>query len=68
MVHEIRDLALSELSADAEVIKQSIDEVTSDIERIRTTVGSFTDTATAGLGSLTPVVGLVIDALKRRGG
>ena len=66
MIQEIRDLALAELSADAEAVREGLNEVTSDLERIRTGIGAITGGAAAGLGSLTPVIGFLVDALKRR--
>jgi hypothetical protein len=66
MVQDIRDLALAELSADAEAVRQGLDAVTSDLERIRTGIGALTGGAGAGLGNLAPVVGLLVEALKRR--
>ncbi len=66
MVQEIRDLALAELSADAEAVRQGLEAATSDLERIRSGIGALTGGAAAGLGSLTPVVGLLVEALKRR--
>jgi hypothetical protein len=68
MIHEIRDLALAELSAETETIKSNIGQVVSDIEQIQHNVASFASTASAGIGSLGPIVGLAVDALKRRNG
>jgi hypothetical protein len=66
MIQEIRDLALTELSADAEAVREGINEVTSDLERIRSSVGALTSGAAAGFGNLAPVLGLLVDALKHK--
>ena len=70
MVKEIRELALTELSADADVIKQKFAQVSSDVERIRSgfsTVSGALGSAQAGLGSLSPVLGLLTSMLKKKG-
>ena len=66
MVQEIRDLALTELSADAEAVRAGIDGLTSDLERIRSSVGSLTSGVSGSLGALAPLLGALIEALKRR--
>ena len=70
MVKEIRELALTELSADADVIKQKFAQVSSDVERIRSgfsTVSGALGSAQAGLGSMSPVLGLLTSMLKKKG-
>jgi ferritin-like protein len=70
MVKEIRELALTELSADADEIKQSFAQIGSDIERIRSgfsSVSGVLGSAQAGLGSLSPVLGLLTGMLKNKG-
>ena len=66
MVQEIRDLALTELSADAEAVRAGIEGLTSDLERIRSSVGSLTSGVSGSLGALAPLLGALIEALKRR--
>ena len=64
MVQEIR--ALTELSADAEAVRAGIEGLTSDLERIRSSVGSLTSGVSGSLGALAPLLGALIEALKRR--
>ncbi len=70
MVREIREMALTELSADVDDIKQSFAQIGSDIERIRSgfsSVSGVLGSAQAGLGSLSPVLGLLTGMLKNKG-
>ncbi len=70
MVREIREMALTELSADVDDIKQSFAQIGSDIERIRSgfsSVSGVLGSAQAGLGSLSPVLGLLTSMLKNKG-
>jgi hypothetical protein len=70
MVKEIRELALTELSADADGIKQNFAQISSDIERIRagfSAVSGALGSAQAGLGSLSPVLSLLTGMLKNKG-
>lgn len=70
MVKEIRELVLTELSADADVIKQKFAQVSSDVERIRSgfsSVSGALGSAQAGLGSISPVLGLLTSMLKKKG-
>jgi hypothetical protein len=69
LVHEIRDMALSELSADAEGLKAQVGEVSADLARIRSGVNALTDTASgglAGIAHLAPLLGMLVDLLKSR--
>ncbi len=65
MVREIREFALAELSADAEGIKQDLNQVKDNVERIRTGL-SGGGGGIASAASLAPIAGMVIGALKRR--
>jgi hypothetical protein len=70
MVKEIRELALSELSADADCIKQNFAQISSDIERIRSgfsSVSGVFGSGHSGLGSIGPVLGMLTSMLKKRG-
>jgi len=70
MVREIRELALTELSSDADGIRQSFAQIRSDIERIRSgfsSVSGVLGSAQVGLGSLSPVLGLLTGMLKKKG-
>ncbi|MBE9548107.1 MAG: hypothetical protein IMF09_01780 [Proteobacteria bacterium] len=69
MVREIREMALTELSADADSIKQNFSQIGTDIERIRSgfsSVSSALGSAHTGLGSLSPILGLVTSMLKKK--
>jgi len=70
MVKEIRELALSELSADAEVVKQNFAQIGADVERIRSgfsSVSGMLGSAHGGFGSLGPMLGMLTSMLKKRG-
>ena len=69
MVKEIRELALSELSADAEGVKQSFAQISADIERIRSgfsSVSGLFGSGHSGLGSLGPLLGMLTSMLKKK--
>ncbi len=63
VVQEIRELALTELSHDAEEVKRRIDEVTADLQRIRTGVGALTSGGLGAVAGLGPLLGTLIDVL-----
>ena len=70
MVKEIREMALSELSADAEVVKQNFAQIGADVERIRSgfsSVSGMLGSANSGLGSLGPMLGMLTSMLKKKG-
>jgi hypothetical protein len=69
MVREIRELALSELSADADGIRQNFARISSDIERIRSgfsSVSGVLGSTHSGLGSLVPLLGMLTSMLKKK--
>ena len=69
MVKEIREMALTELSADADGVKQHFAQISSDIERIRSTFSSVSGifgSSGGGLGSLGPLLGMLTSMLKRK--
>lgn len=69
MVREIRELALTELSADAEGIREKFTQISGDVERIRSgfsSVSGALGSAQAGLGSISPVLGLLTSMLKKK--
>ena len=66
MVHEVRDLAVAELSADVEGVKNEFGQLTDDVKRIRSGFAAITGGGpAAGLLSIGPVLGLLTDTLKR---
>jgi hypothetical protein len=70
MVKEIRELALSELSADAEGVKQRFAQIGADVERIRSgfsSVSGLFGSGQSGLGSLGPLLGMLTSMLKKKG-
>ncbi len=70
MVKEIRELALSELSADAEGVKQRFAQISADVERIRSgfsSVSGIFGSGQSGLGSLGPLLGMLTSMLKKKG-
>ena len=68
MVQEIREMALTELSADVDAIKQDFTQLGADVERIRTGFTALTGGGgvSAGWASLGPIVGLLTELLKGR--
>jgi hypothetical protein len=67
IVQEIREMALAELSVDANQLKEQIGEVTADLHRIRSGVGALTGSGgLGGIASFGPALRLLIDALKSR--
>ena len=69
MAKEIRELALSELSADAEGVKQSFAQISADVERIRSgfsSVSGLFGSGHSGLGSLGPLLGMLTSMLKKK--
>ncbi len=69
MVKEIRELALTELSADADGIKRNFAQISSDVERIRSgfsSVSSIFGSTGNGLGSLGPLLGMLTSMLRKK--
>jgi len=66
MVQEIREMALTELSADVDAIKQDFTQLGADVERIRSGFTALTGGGGTGAGwaSLGPIVGLLTELLK----
>lgn len=68
MVREIREMALTELSADADGIKQNFAQISSDLERIRSgfsSVSGMFGSSGGGFGSLGPLLGMLTSMLKK---
>jgi uncharacterized membrane protein (DUF485 family) len=69
MVKEIRDLALTELSADADGIRRRFTQISSDVERIRSgfsSVSGIFGSSGSSLGSLGPLLGMLTSMLKKK--
>jgi hypothetical protein len=66
MVREIRDMAMTELSADVDGIKQEFTQLGDDVKRIRSGFAGLTGGGGIGWASLGPIVGLLTDLLKKR--
>jgi hypothetical protein len=62
LAREIRDMAYAELGKDVDQMKGEIDQITGDINRIRTGFTSFTSGAAGTLG---PVVSMLLKVAKR---
>jgi len=66
MVQEIRQLTLAELSADAEGIRQSFASIAKDVKGIQSGFSAIGGGLGAGLTSLGPLIGLLVETLKKR--
>jgi HAMP domain-containing protein len=68
MVREIRELALTELSADMNAVKEEFGQVKNDLEKVKNGVSSalgMFKSGGAGIGSLAPILGLITSMLKK---
>ena len=67
MAKEIRDLAVSEINMDVERVYQNLNEVKSDVQRIRSGFGSLLSGGGAmfSLSSLVPLIDLLIGSLRK---
>jgi len=63
LAREMRDLAYAELGADVEHVKAEIRQITEDVRGIRS---SFTSIAGGAVSTLGPLVGLLINSLKKK--
>jgi hypothetical protein len=68
MVRDIRDLAYNELSTDFDKVKSGVTEVTEDLRRIRSGFTAITGGSGGLVANLSPVLSLLIDAVKNRRG
>jgi hypothetical protein len=66
MVQEIRQLTLSELSADVEGVRQNFANIARDVKGIQSGFSAIGGGLGAGLTSLGPIIGLLVDMLKKR--
>ena len=62
LAKEIRDMAYTELGNDIDKVKAEMDQISGDIKRIRSGFTSFTGGA---VGSLGPIVSMLLKAAKR---
>lgn len=66
-VREIRELALSEIAAEAQDVQEGFSHLADDVKKIRSGLSAFNGGGLdAGLMSLGPVLGFLIDLLKRK--
>ncbi len=68
MVQEIREMTMAELSADVEGIRQNFASIARDVKGIQSGFSAFGGGLGAGLTTLGPLVGLLVDTLKKRRG
>lgn len=68
IVREIRELALAELTADVDQVKQEVTQFSADVKRLRKGFSAFSGGGGVGLGltSLAPVLTMIIEALKSK--
>ena len=68
MVQDIREMALAELSADLDDVKDEFNRISGDLNSIRSGVGQalgFLKPGGSAAGSLMPVLGLITSMLKK---
>jgi len=68
MAKEIRDLAINEINADVDKIRQNFNEVKTDVQRIRSGFGSLLgggDKSSLGLLSFAPLIEILISSLRK---
>ena len=68
MVQDIREMALAELSADADGVKEEFNRISTDLKSIRSGVSQalgFLRPGSSAAGSLTPLLGLITSMLKK---
>jgi hypothetical protein len=66
MVHEIRDMALTELSADVDAVKQEFTQLGDDVQRIRNGFTALTSGGGIGWASLGPIITHLTELLQKR--
>lgn len=66
LAREIREMALDELTADVDELKDQFDKVGSDVKRIRTGFSFLSKSGSigAGLANLAPLISTIIDTVK----
>lgn len=68
MANEIRDLAVAQISADAQRVIDDVDRIRSDVEQIRTVISSLKGGDLFSLAALGPLVKLLTGASRTRQG
>ena len=68
MVQEIREMTMAELSADVEGIRKNFASIARDVKGIQSGFSALGGGLGAGLTTLGPLVGLLVDTLKKRRG
>lgn len=66
MVHEIRDMALTELSADVDAVKKDFTQIGADVQRIRSGFTALTSGGGMGWASLGPIITLLTELMQKR--
>jgi hypothetical protein len=68
MVRDIRELALTELSADMDAVKEEFAQVKNDLGKVKAGVSSalgMFKSGGAGISSIGPILGLITSMLKK---
>ena len=65
LIKEVRELAYKELSADVDEVKAGVDQVTEDVKRIHDNIATIVGGSSALVGSVTPLLSLLVAALKK---
>jgi hypothetical protein len=70
MVGEIREMALAELQADADELKEEFDRIAGRVQQIETAVSTLTGSGSSlsKLSAVAPVIEVAVQALKTRHG
>ena len=68
MAGEIRDLAVAQISADAQRVKDDVDKMKSDVEQIRTVLSSLKGGDLMSLAALGPLAKLLTRAVRNKQG
>ena len=69
MAREIRELVVNDFSADADKVKEKFTQISEDLQNLQSGIASMSSGVQggiSGLASLGPLIGLLVDFLKRR--
>ncbi|MGB5808982.1 MAG: hypothetical protein WBG86_00555 [Polyangiales bacterium] len=69
MVQEIREMAMAELAADADLVRAEVQRITGHVQRIEDGLSAISNASSSGvamMASVGPVVEMIVQALKHR--